>query len=302
MMNAKWIPDSAAQSRIVFSLLGLLVCMIALPLSARAAIDVDYIDYEVIATVDTLEGVDGTTLAALQAEGVDVGETLTLTASIQENKAGESVACAPASGENLVYAPDDPSSGTEIHVGNLSMTNMQDANAVGVADDVPVDTPFGPLPTDVFGIAGDTADTSIARFPLNSTQTDPTPGDPCSGDETSKGSAMLGVQINAAGEGPIDNTDLPTPETLWAPSVFSTPIIDGDPLGGPRVIMDMFDTGNGNLSFRIIATVDSWTATRRTVSVPVPAAPPWSLFAMAAGLLGAGALVMRARMLRTSSN
>ena len=66
--------------------------------------------------------------------------------------------------------------------------------------------------------------------------------------------------------------------------------------------MDMFDTGNGNLSFRIISTVTSWSATRTTVSVPVPAAPPLGLIAMAAGLLGAGALVLRARMLRASTN
>jgi hypothetical protein len=258
--------------------------------------------YEVTATVDTLDGADATTIAALAAENITVGSTLTLTSTIPENQVGEEAQCAGPNGENLVYAPDDPSRGTEISVGNLVLSNMQDANGVGVADDIDVDLgPLGVWPTDIFGIAGDTAVTNIARFPLDSTQTDPTPGDPCSGDETSKGSAMIAVQVNFSGEGPIDNTDLPTPETLWSPSVFTTPIIDGDPTFGPRVVMDMFDEGNGHASFRIIATVTSWSATRTTLST-IPVVPPLGLVAMLAGLLGAGALVLRARTLRASAS
>jgi hypothetical protein len=253
----------------------------------------------VTSTVDTLEGADATTLAALAAENITVGQTLTLTSMIPEDQVGEVAACAGVNGENLVYAADSPGHGTEISVGNLVLSNMRDANAVGVADDIDVDLgPLGVWPGDIFGIAGDTADTSLARFPLDSTQTDPTPGDPCSGDETSKGSAMLAVQVNFSGEGPIDNTALPTPETLWPPSVFTTPIVPG--INGPRVIMDMFDMGNGGASFRIISTVTGWSASRETIAVP--AVPPLGMVAMVAGLLGAGALLLRARMLRASSN
>jgi len=269
--------------------------MIAAPLSAHAALGTTYIAYEVTATVDTLEGADATTLAALAAENITVGATLTLTTMIPEDQVGVEVACAPASGENLVYAADHPSRGTEITVGNLSLTNFQDANALGVADDIPVEVgPLGPQPTDIFGIAGDTADTNIARFPLDSTPESA----PCAGD--SKGSAMLAVQVNLVGEGPIANTDLPTPETLWLPSEFNTPIVDGDSTPGPRVIMDMFDLGNGGASFRIIATVTAWSASR--TEIPIPAVPALGLVAMLAGLLGAGALVLRARTLRASSN
>jgi hypothetical protein len=305
MVSTTRILDSTAQSRIVFPLLGLLVllvCAIAAPLSAHAASEITYIAYEVTATVDTLDGADATTQAALLAEGIQVGSTLTVTSMIREDEVGVEAQCAGPSGENLVYAADDPSRGTEISVGNLVLSNMQDANAVGVADDIDVDLgPLGVWPADIFGIAGDTADTSIARFPLDSTQTDPTPGDPCSGDETSKGSAMIAVQVNLTGEGPIDNTDLPTPETLWSPSVFNSPIIEGDTTPGPRVVMDMFDLGNGGASFRIISTVTSWSATRTTVPT-TPALPPLGLAAVVAGLLGAGGLVLRARTLRASSN
>jgi hypothetical protein len=274
--------------------------VIAAPLSAHA--DITYIAYEVTATVDTLEGADATTLAALAAENITVGQTLTLTSMIPEDQVGEVAACG-SGGENLVYAADDPSRGTEISVGNLVLSNMQDANAVGVADDIDIDLgPLGVWPGDVFGIAGDTADTSIARFPLDSTQEDPTPGDPCSGDEISKGSAMLALQVNFTGEGPIDDTALPTPETLWLPSVFNTPILpDLDSIAGPRVIMDMFDEGNGHASFRIIATVTGWSASRETIA-STPAVPSLGLVAMLAGLLGAGALVLRARTRRASSN
>jgi hypothetical protein len=276
--------------------------MIAVPLSAQA-FDVTYIEYEVTATVDTLDQADATTVAALLAEGIQVGSTLTLTSMIPEDQVGETAQCAGVNGENLVYAADSPGHGTEISVGNLVLSNMQDANAAGVADDVDIDLgPLGVWPGDVFGIAGDTADTSIARFPLDSTQEDPTPGDPCSGDEISKGSAMLALQVNFTGEGPIDDTALPTPETLWLPSVFNTPILpDLDSIAGPRVIMDMFDEGNGHASFRIIATVTGWSASRETIA-STPAVPPLGLVAMLAGLLGAGALVLRARTRRASSN
>jgi hypothetical protein len=65
--------------------------------------------------------------------------------------------------------------------------------------------------------------------------------------------------------------------------------------------MDMFDEGNGHASFRIIATVTGWTATRTTIP-STPAVPPLGLVAMLAGLLGAGGLVLRARTRRASSN
>jgi hypothetical protein len=67
------------------------------------------------------------------------------------------------------------------------------------------------------------------------------------------------------------------------------------------VILDMFDTGNGDLSFRIISTVTSWSATRVS-SEPLPTVSPLGLFAMAALVLGAGALGLRARTLRASSS
>jgi len=227
MVKATRFLDNAAQPRIVFPLLGLLACMIAAPLSAHAAFNTSYIAYEVLATVDTLEGADATTLAALAAENITVGAALTLTSTIREDEVGLAAECYTGAGENFVYPADDPGRGTEITVGNLVLSNMQDANAVGVADDIDIDLgPLGVWPGDVFGIAGDTADTSLARFPLNSTQTDPDEV-PCSGDETSKGSAVLGVQVNFAGEGPITSTALPTPETLWDPSVFTLALLSG---------------------------------------------------------------------------
>ena len=292
MVNTTRNLGSAARARIVFPLLALLVCMIAVPLSAQG---VTYIKYEVTSTVDTLESADATTLAALAAEDIAVGETLTLTTMIREDEVGVAAACG-SGGENLVYAADDPSRGTAITVGNLSLTNFQKANALGVADDIDVDLgPLGVWPGDIFGIAGNTPDTSLPRFPLDSTPESA----PCAGD--GKGSALLAVQIVFSGEGPIDSTDLPTPETLWAPSVFTAPVVAADPTAGPRVILDMFDTGNGNASFRIISTVTSWSATRVS-SEPLPTVSPLGLFAMAALVLGAGALGLRARTLRVSSS
>jgi hypothetical protein len=127
MVNTTRIFDSTAQPRIVFpllGLLGLLVCTIAVPLSAHAAFNTTYIRYEVTSTVDTLEGADATTLAALAAENITVGQTLTLTSMIPEDQVGEVAACG-SGGENLVYAADDPSRGTEISVGNLVLSNMR---------------------------------------------------------------------------------------------------------------------------------------------------------------------------------
>jgi hypothetical protein len=221
MVNATRIPDSVAQPRIglpLLGLLGLLVCTIAVPLPANAAFNTTYILYEVTSTVDTLEGADATTLAALAAENITVGAALTLTTMIPEDQVGVEVECAPASGENLVYAADDPSRGTEITVGNLVLSNMQDANALGVADDIPVEVgPLGPQPTDVFGIAGDTSDTNITRFPLDSTPESA----PCAGD--SKGSAMLAVRSISSEKAPSTIRPFRRPRPCGYPASSTRP-------------------------------------------------------------------------------